>query len=118
MTKKFIQERKKELEIEKEKLEKQLSSFAKKSKKTKGDWQAKMPSYNGGSLEEEADEVEEYSTRLALEKTLEEELRNVDLALEKTKKGQYGTCEKCKKSISQERLKVYPQARHCKKCKS
>ncbi len=116
MTKKFIQEQKKELEIEKEKLEKQLSSFAEKSEKTKGDWQARMPSYNGGNLEEEADEVEEYSTRLALEKTLEGELNDVNLALEKIKKGQYGICEKCKKSISQERLKVYPQARYCKKC--
>ena len=102
---------------EKAKLETQLRSFAKESTKVKGDWDAQMPSFDEGkSLEEEADEVEEFNTRLSLEKTLEQELKSVNRALEKIKKDKYGICEKCDKPISQGRLKVYPQAGTCKNC--
>ena len=114
--KKFIEEQKEKLEREKKRLESQLSSFAKESKNRKGDWDAKIPRFNGGNLEEEADQVEEYGTLLALEKSLENSLKDINSALEKIKKGKYGICEKCKKPISQARLKVYPQARYCKKC--
>ena len=117
MDKNFIETQKKILEEKKDKLEKQLSSFAKQSSSSKGDWNAEMPSFDTDtSLEEEADEVEEFSTRLALEKTLEQELKDVITALEKIKKGKYGICEKCKKPISQGRLAVYPQAGSCKNC--
>jgi RNA polymerase-binding transcription factor DksA len=114
--KKFITQQKEKLEKEKEKLETQLSSFAEKSKKGKGNWTAKMPRFDSGHLEEEADQVEEYGTLLALERSLENSLKDINLALEKIEKGKYGTCEKCKKPISLARLKVYPQARYCKKC--
>jgi RNA polymerase-binding transcription factor DksA len=116
MKKEFLKKQKEKLEEEKKKLETQLSSFAKESKKRKGDWAAKIPEFDGGHLEEEADEVEEYATLLALERSLENSLKDINLALEKLKKGKYGICEKCKKPISQARLKVYPQARYCKKC--
>lgn len=117
MDKQFINQQKEKLEKEKAKLETQLGSFAKESTKVKGDWDAQMPSFDEGkSLEEEADEVEEFNTRLSLEKTLEQELKSVDLALEKIRKGKYGVCEKCGKPISQGRLKVYPQAETCKNC--
>lgn len=116
MDKKFLTEQKKKLEQEKKELEKRLASFAKKSKKSKGDWFTSHPQFNGGNLEEEADEVEEYGNLLAIERTLEQGLQDVILALDKMKKGKYGLCEKCQKPISQGRLKVYPQARHCNKC--
>jgi len=48
---------------------------------------------------------------------LELKLKNVDLALEKIKKGKYGICEKCGKEIEEKRLEVYPEARLCQKCK-
>lgn len=116
MTKQFIEAQKQKLKEKREQLEKELSSFAKESKKAKGDWDAKIPSYDGGSLEEQADEVEEYTTLLALERTLEQELKKVNSALEKLKKGKYGICEKCGRPILQGRLKVYPQAEYCRKC--
>jgi len=116
MDKKFIEKQKEILEERKKSLEKQLNSFAQESTQVKGDWQAKMPSSHGSSLEEEADHVEEFGTRLALERTLEKELKNVELALEKIRKGRYGICEKCKKPISQGRLKAYPRAQFCTKC--
>lgn len=116
MEKKFIEEQKVKLKEKKKKLESQLTSFARESNKARGEWDAKKPSFNGGGLEEEADEVEEYTTLLALERTLEQELKKVNLSLEKVKKGKYGLCEKCQKPIFQGRLKVYPQAQRCKKC--
>ncbi len=116
MDKVFIAKQEKQLKEEKKKLEKQLSSFARESKKVKGEWDAIKPEFDGGHLEEEADEVEEYSTLLALERTLEEELKNVNLALARIKKGKYGICGKCKKPIPQGRLKAYPRARYCTKC--
>lgn len=117
MDKKFLEEQKERLKKQKEKLELQLGSFAEESKKIEGDWSAKMPSLDPGtSLEEEADEVEEFGTRLALERTLEPELKKVNSALEKIKKGKYGICEKCARPISQGRLKAYPQAEDCSKC--
>lgn len=118
MTKKFLKQQKEKLVGEKEVLEKRLASFAEKSKKAKGDWRTVHPQFDGGRLEEEADEVEELGNLLAIERTLEQELQNVNLALSKIKGGKYGLCERCQKAISQDRLKVYPQARHCKKCQS
>lgn len=117
MNKKFLEEQQKRLKEAKDKLESRLSSFAEESDKGKGEWSAKMPSLDPGtSLEEEADEVEEFGTRLALERTLEQEVKKINTALEKIKRNQYGICEKCRKPISQGRLKVYPQAEHCKNC--
>jgi DnaK suppressor protein len=105
------------LEENKERLERELKSFAEKDKKPKGDWDTRYPKFGDGKLEEEgADEVEEYSNLLPIENTLELELEKVNMALEKFKKGGYGVCEKCHRSISESRLKVYPQARYCKKC--
>ena len=116
MQKTFLVEQTQLLEEKKQNLETQLRSFAEKSHGSKDDWSAKMPQFDGANLEEEADAVEEFGTRLALERTLESELKDVNLALEKIKKGKYGICEKCGGKIREERLQVYPQAKHCTKC--
>lgn len=116
MKKELAEELKQKLEKEKEVLEKELERFAKKDQKPTGDWDTKYPHFNGGGLEEEADEVEEYETLLPIEQSLETKLRDVNLALEKTKNGKYGLCEKCGKQIAEERLKVMPEARFCLKC--
>jgi DnaK suppressor protein len=116
MDKKFLEELRQKLEEKKESLEKQLASFAKKDKNVKGDWDTKFPEYNDGQLEEAASEVEEYSTNLPIEFSLETRLRDINSALEKIKKGKYGICERCGKKISEERLKAFPEARFCLKC--
>lgn len=128
----LLKKLKKKLEENKERLERELKSFAEKDKKLKGDWDTRYPKFDGGKLEEEADEVEEYGNLLPVENTLEIELEKVNRALEKInlstklkvnaeqsrsiKKAEYGVCEKCHRPISEARLKVYPQARYCKKC--
>jgi len=111
---------KKELEVKKNLIEQELQRFAKKDEELKGDWNTKFPKFNGSSggntLEEAADEVEEYITKLPIEHSLETRLKDIDSALERIEKGKYGKCEKCLKSIPKERLKIYPEARFCLKC--
>jgi len=117
----ILKELKAKLKKEKENLEKELEGFAKKDKKLKGDWDTRYPKFNGGmgsqGLEEAADEVEEYLNLLPVEANLELRLQSINSALEKIKKGRYGKCEKCKKPISLDRLRVYPEARLCLKCR-
>lgn len=117
LNKKLLEEQGILLLEEKNKIESRLADFAKESKEHEGEWTSNMPDFDKGtSLEEEADEVEEFGMRLALEQSMEEQLKVIDLALEKIKKGTYGFCDKCGKEIPQGRLKVYPQASFCQKC--
>ncbi len=44
-------------------------------------------------------------------------LRKIEDALHSIKKGKYGFCENCGKSIPEERLEFIPYARTCVKCK-
>lgn len=118
MNKETSTQLKEELLEKKKNLEEELSSLAKKDPKLKGDWDAKMPRVPEGNLEEAADEVEEYSTNLHIEFSLEKQLKNVDAALERIKRGTYGKCEKCQKNIDPERLKASPEAATCTDCRA
>jgi len=71
-----------------------------------------------GKREEGADEASELETRLALEKRLEESLKEVEHALEKYEAGTYGLCDSCGEPIEQARLEAIPQATLCMKCKA
>jgi len=122
MTKKLLEQLKEKLEERKTSIEAELGKFARKDEKLKGDWDTKYPKFNGGAgsqaLEDAANQVEEYVTLLPIEHSMELQLQNINLALEKIKKGKYGKCEKCGKKISEERLKIYPEARMCTKCET
>lgn len=107
----------KKLKREKKEIEKELRKFEKEEKFSKK-WETKFPKFNGEvSLEEKADEVEEYESLKALGEKMEKKLAQINLALEKIEKGNYGICEKCGREIEIERLKIIPEARFCKKCK-
>ena len=96
-------------------IEKQLSRFARKTKRVKGDYRSRFPIFGRGK-DEDAQEVERYNYRLSLEHGLELELEKVTKALQKIKEGKYGICENCGGKINPERLKIYPEARYCMKC--
>ncbi len=114
----MIEKNKTILEKEKKSIEEMLKEFAKKSKDTAGDWDTKFPDFRAkGALDEEADEVEEYASLLPIEKTLETKLQNIEKALEKIKKGQYGKCSLCGKEIAEKRLALIPEAETCNECK-
>jgi len=122
MNKKLLNELKTQLERDKVAIKEELKRFAKKDEKLKGDWDTRFPKWDGSevgsaALEKAADEVEEYSTLLPIEYSLELRLKNINLALEKIEKGRYGNCEKCGKEIDEKRLKISPEARFCLNCK-
>jgi len=109
------QDIKETLELEKAAIEKQLATFADKDPRLKGDWDSRFPKFDG-NIEEAADEVEEYSSRLPVEFSLETRLRDVNLAIEKLAQDKYGKCDKCGKDIEGKRLEIHPAARFCMKC--
>jgi len=114
-----IQELKTLLEKERERLLAELKAIAKPDPRMKENWNADFPQFEQDEhgahilLEEEADEVEEYETKLASEHSLESRLLAVNNALERIKDGTYGFCRKCKKEISLPRLKANPAADVC-----
>lgn len=116
MEKQMLDLLKKALIEEHDKLVAELKSIASPDPRMKGDWDAKFPKFEpvetGASshLEEVADEVEEYETRLEAEHTLESRLLAVNKALERMQQRTYGTCIKCKKEILLERLQANPAA--------
>jgi DnaK suppressor protein len=48
---------------------------------------------------------------------LRDTLRDVDHALDRMDAGTYGTCERCRQPIADERLEALPAARLCIGCK-
>lgn len=105
----LLAELKQKLLDEKARLERELERFAKPTG-AEDDYAARFENI-GTDPDDNATEVEGYVDNIALEDNLENQLRDVDRALEKMEKGTYGICEKTGKEISPERLKVYPAAR-------
>lgn len=116
MDQQHIQEFKKALEDEHERLVTQLRSVAKQDPARKDNWDATYPQFEQGesgshsSEEQEQDEVEEYEMRLGVEHSLESRLLNVTRALHRITENTYGICPKCKKEIDLDRLRANPSA--------
>lgn len=115
--KNFLNKIKNKLEEEKKELEKDLTAFTEKNVHNINDYQAKYPDF-GEESDENAREVATFGDRLTLERTLEKELRDVNKALERIKKGTYGICYNCNKAISKDRLLARPTSSTCVKCKT
>ena len=99
---------------EKSKIESDLNKIASKKPHEAG-YETKFNEIGTGE-DENASEVEEYTDNLALENTLEKQLKDINDALIKIESGKYGLCEKCGKEIDLERLKAYPSAKNCIDC--
>ena len=106
---------KEKLEKEKVELEKGLSLIANPVNEKAGDYETRFDVI-GEDMEDNAEEVEEYTGNLGVEKTLEEKLKAVNDSLAKIEKGTYGICELCNRPISSERLAVNPSAKTCVDC--
>jgi len=109
LNEKQLQELKEQLEKEAGELEAQLANVSKT---------ADFGNDTETDFSQEADEAEEFSSQLGMQETFKERLQDIEAALEKISKGEYGKCEKCGKDISLELLKVNPESRLCKECKS
>jgi len=119
MDKKLQKQFKKKLEEEKNKLTRDLKSFAKKDPKRKGNWLTRLPFLGNdrSHKDESAERIGTYETLLPIEQSLEARLQKIEAALGKIKKGGYGLCETCQKEIDSRRLEVVPEARRCIACK-
>ena len=71
-----------------------------------------------GKREEEATETAELENRMAMEKRTLDQLAEVDNALAKFDKENYGICENCGQPIGLDRLEALPQAPLCMNCKA
>ena len=71
----------------------------------------------GEGEEEQADEVEEMASRVALAEVIRRRLRRVKSALNKMQGKTYGICENCGKEIEEKLLEIDPESRYCKGCK-
>ncbi|MFH1366985.1 MAG: TraR/DksA C4-type zinc finger protein [Patescibacteria group bacterium] len=111
----FIAEMKEKLEGERADLRKRLGALGPEDKKAKDEFHAKLPQY-GDSDEDNATEVAQYQDDLSLEGNLQGKLAEVDKALDRLEKGDYGKCENCGEEIPRERLEVNPAASVCVKC--
>jgi len=116
MDQKLIDELKEKLEKEKKDIQKELESFASEDPNLKHNWDAKFPNREDADKDESADDAQEYDNMLSLEHSLELKLKDVNMALDKIKEGNYGVCEKCGKKITEERLLACPEAKTCLKC--
>ncbi|EKE15638.1 MAG: transcriptional regulator, TraR/DksA family [uncultured bacterium] len=111
----FINEIKNTLLEKKGQLESELERLAKPTS-VPGEYETTFDNI-GTAEDENASEVEEYADNLALESNLENQLKEINEALEKIESETYGYCENCKQPISIERLKAYPAAKNCVQCK-
>ncbi len=117
MKKKFLEEIKVLLEKQKKEIEKQLTEIAEKSRRGGNIYEAKFPHY-GRAEDENADEVAAYIDAVSLEDNLASALNEIEQALEKLEKNNYGICEVCQKPIDKKRLQALPTARWCLSCKT
>ncbi|EKD89834.1 MAG: hypothetical protein ACD_32C00131G0003 [uncultured bacterium] len=101
---------------EKKRLENELARFTKRNIHNAEDFDAKFPQY-GDEEDENIQEVSTYSDYLALEKTVEKDLQDVNSALKKVKDGTYGICKYCGKPIPEKRLLARPSSTSCVSCK-
>lgn len=67
-------------------------------------------------FEEMATEAENDETLEAIGHASEDEVRQINLALERVRNGNYGECFSCGKPIPEERLEAVPYATRCVSC--
>jgi RNA polymerase-binding transcription factor DksA len=98
---------------EKAELESELSEIAKKDPSKKGGWEATAGDMDIDSADENevADKFEETEENAGIATKLEDQLTEVNAALDRIAKGTFGTCEKCGKPIEKERLEANPSSR-------
>ncbi len=108
-----IQEQKKKLLAEKNKIEEELSHIAQKDEH--GVWQAKQTETNESLADNE--EVAEAASEFRENGTFAEDLKNqisdINEALVNIETGEYGLCVVCKKPIEEARLLANPPAKTC-----
>ena len=68
-------------------------------------------------VDDVASDLIERDKTLALIKTLERKLEDIDHAIQQAQDGDYGICENCGQPIDPERLEIFPETTLCVNCK-
>ncbi len=76
-----------------------------------------MPDY-GSESDENAQEVEQYTTNLEADKVLEKTKEDIEAALRSIADGTYGICKYCGNEIEEKRLLIRPFSSSCVSCKT
>ena len=113
MNKKDLDYFKKKLEKERALLEEELKTVGRKSPQHAGGWEATAGKMEVDSADENevADKIEEFEENSSILEQLEEQMREVQAALERIAAGTYGICEISGEPIEKERLEANPSAR-------
>ena len=117
LTKTDIEDIKKSLLGRKEQINKDLAAIGKQDKNDKNDYKVSFPEY-GNKDDENAQEINEYTTNLATEQVLESTLKDIDTAITRIEEGIYGTCKYCGEQIGKKRMQARPVASSCVECKT
>lgn len=116
MNQEIISKIKLDLLEKKAQLEKELSDFTSEDEHSVNHRTAQLPKY-GTESDENAQEVEQYTTNLATDKVLEKTLDDINGALKTIDEGTYGLCKYCGKEIEEKRLLIRPFSSSCVTCK-
>lgn len=113
MNKKDLEFFNKKLTEEKNQLEQELDTIAKKDPSSAGGWEATPGNMQIDVADENelADKLEELEGNSRIANQLETQLKDVKDALERIENETYGKCEVCGKTIEKERLEANPAAR-------
>jgi len=113
---KDVQYYKKILEEEREKLATELNRLGSADPSKPGDWDVKAPEMDIMSADENelADRTEELHIDSIVLDELEIRHTNIQRALQKIERGDFGTCEVCTAQVEEDRLDANPAARTCK----
>lgn len=106
----------KRLEEEKKNLEIELEKVGRRNPDTPSDWEAKPTDRDVSQADDNtvADSIEDYEENVAIVNTLEGRYNDIVSALDKIKHKTYGLCQVCDKEIEPDRLEANPAARTCK----
>lgn len=116
-TKDFTQTIKHTLLIEKARLENDLKDIGHEDPKQPGRFAADYDESGGNSEDDNAAEVTNFADDQSIVSKLENELKDVNKALEAIEKGTYGICKYCKQEIDVKRLEARPTSTACIACK-
>ena len=113
MNKKETEKFKIKLLVEKTQLEEEMAGIGSKNPNNKGAWDANASTMEVDHADENevADKLEELEENGAILEQLENQLTEVNAALDRIEKGTFGLCEKCGKAIESDRLEANPSAR-------
>lgn len=117
MDTKIINKIKKELLARKKQILESLEDISRKDPHEADNLASKFPEY-GDKADENAQEINDYSTNTATEKVLEKTLADIEGALKRIENNTYGICKYCGQEIAPKRLQARPVASACITCKT